>query len=1053
MLINEQYLTVKKIGQGGFGVVWKAYDFSLRNFIAIKELLKDCNEPKFIEMFYREALIAKNIIHDNVVRVQHFWQGSNGSYFISMDYVGGNDLEHLMRKCREANKTMPWELIVLICGGVLKALDYANRIAKDAITGKPYGIVYRDISPENIMISYDGGVKLGDFGICKTADDISFNSKRKIITGKFGYMSPEQTRGDADIDHRSDIFSMGVVLYEILLGKKLFTGTPDEVKKQVLDLDFDPTELYSLNVPDELVYIVVKALARDRDNRYEKAIEMFRDLRRLLKGKETEELTVELSSYLNELLAGEIAAENQMLDKVKNLSLPDIKNDASIRKVTCKNFIVGESPAVSFPEQSEVKHLSPADAAPAPAMPATDAATLPASPAAPAPGIKDEALPVRRLTPKPKSPSQANPKPAEAVAPPESPEAGKQVAAVKPPSVPAPASKPVIKPVPVPPPASKPAPVSKPAGKPSEVMVPAGKSPSANIHHVDDKARGEEKGKTVFEEVGDWLANRFKSYKRRVVRLAVALGISAILFMCIDVYMHITSFGKGIYSFMYPPDAVIATVPPGARVSMRSRDGKIIIDNALSDSPIEMRNILPKTYIVKASKEGFRTVERVVRIEDSGKSKAAQRIEIYFDFPVMVDSRPPGAEVYIDGNKYKTAPVKGELTAGEHTIKLTCPGFEELGSLAKENKEGQCNIDFTRSRDSEIFAGVDQQYWTCGLTDTGGEKIFTITGDLFKRFTINSSPKNMLVHVQNESKPRGQTPLAVALKAGEYRIRFMDPDGKYEETTKLVRVDKDAKSEISASLNKWVTLKVGSKGRPGTVLKTVVKVSGNGVNISREISSSRPLRLAIPLGKYRISFESNKEYNSLVLNSVNIAEQATIVGEMEIANAHVRVAVKDDSSGQPIENAYVWLQDRIAGITDKSGVWQGEVKVGEKARFRIVAKGYIEKPLERTFEAGAKDTVMISLTPDKPVVAPETAEEKPEAATVTAPQRRRTAVSEKKPLQRKFDAILTDAGTAGQEKSEMTGDRKVIVCPNCKKEYIVGPKKLRFCTNCGKPFR
>jgi len=1039
MLINEQYLTVKKIGQGGFGVVWKAYDFSLRNFIAIKELLKDCNEPKFVEMFYREALIAKNIIHDNVVRVQHFWQGNNGSYFISMDYVGGNDLEHLVRKCREADKTMPWELIVLICGGVLKALDYANRIAKDAITGKPYGIVYRDISPENIMISYDGGVKLSDFGIAKTADDISFNSKRKIITGKFGYMSPEQTRGDADIDHRSDIFSMGVVLYEMLMGKKLFAGTPDEVKKQVLDLDFDPTEIYSLNVPDELVYIVVKALARDRDNRYEKAIEMFRDLRRLLKGKETEELTVDLSNYLSELLSGEIAAETQMLDTVKNLSLPDIKNDPSVRKVICKNFIVGESPAVSFEEEPGATHQSPADAAPG--MPETETPPLPVPPEVPDPAIEYEAPPVSRTTPKP--PVEAKPKPVEATALTEPPKAEEQIVAAKPP---------------VPAPVSKPSPVQPHVGKPAQVPIPAGrtptpKTPSPKTPSADPKAKVEEKGKTVFEEVGDWLSNRFRSYKRRLVRIVIALGISGVLFMGIDVYMHITSFGTAIYSLMYPPNAVIVTIPPGARVSMRSRDGKIIIDNASSDSPIELRKILPKTYIVKASKEGFKTVERIVTVEDAVKSKGVQRIEIYFDFPVKIDSRPPGADVYIDGNKNKTAPMKGELTAGEHTIKLTYPGFEELGSLAKENKEGQCNIDFTRSRDSEIFAGVDQRYWTCGLIDTGGEKIFTITGDLFKRFNITSSPNNMLVHVQNESKPRGNTPLTAMLKAGEYRIRFMDPDGKYEETTRAVSVDKDAKSEIFVSLNKWVTLKVASKDQSGAALNAVVKVKGNGVNISREISGSHPLRLAIPLGKYKVSFESGKQYKPLVLNSVNIAEQATIVGEMEIANAHVRVAVKDDSSGQPIENAYVWLQDRIAGITDKSGVWQGEVKVGEKARFRIVAKGYIEKPLERTFEAGAKDTVMISLTPDKPVVAPETAEEKPEAATVTAPQRRRTAVSEKKPLQRKFDAILTDAGTAGQEKSEMTGDRKVIVCPNCKKEYIVGPKKLRFCTNCGKPFR
>ena len=104
LFINDQYITVKKIGVGGFGTVWLAYDFSLRNFVAIKELLPEYAEAKFVEMFYKDALIAKNIIHDNVVRVQHFWQGSNGSFYIVLDYVRGLDLEVLLKKCKEKNR-------------------------------------------------------------------------------------------------------------------------------------------------------------------------------------------------------------------------------------------------------------------------------------------------------------------------------------------------------------------------------------------------------------------------------------------------------------------------------------------------------------------------------------------------------------------------------------------------------------------------------------------------------------------------------------------------------------------------------------------------------------------------------------------------------------------------------------------------------------------------------------------------------------------------------------------------------------------------------------
>jgi serine/threonine protein kinase len=267
MIINEQYLTIKKIGQGGFGVVWRAYDFSLRNFVALKELLKDYSEPKFVEMLYREALIAKNIIHDNIVRVQHFWQGSNGSYYLLMDYVQGKDLEHLLSKCNSTNTPLPWELAVLICGSVLKALDYANRLAKDPITNKPYGIVYRDISPGNIIISFDGSVKLSDFGIAKTADELSMGVKQRIVTGKYGYMSPEQTRGDADIDHRSDIFSVGVVLYEMLSGKQAFSGeSVSDTLASVLKLEPN-WEALPADTPLPIRKLVQRCLIKDRKRR------------------------------------------------------------------------------------------------------------------------------------------------------------------------------------------------------------------------------------------------------------------------------------------------------------------------------------------------------------------------------------------------------------------------------------------------------------------------------------------------------------------------------------------------------------------------------------------------------------------------------------------------------------------------------------------------------------------------------------------------------------------------------------------------------------------
>jgi hypothetical protein len=744
------------------------------------------------------------------------------------------------------------------------------------------------------------------------------------------------------------------------------------------------------------------------------------------------------------------------------LNLQDVKNDPAVRKVLCRNFIVGESAPDFLPEA-----VRPAVSAPV--VPAEVPASQPPAPPTPA-FVAPAPIPAKPV------PAPVVPAPV-VIHPPVAPVAEKVVEIpvmekVKPVEANKIDQKIPVENKPVPQQTAKKAESSVPSGKPANVpaAVPVRKPQAVRAQPLEESPKVEEKGKTVFEEVGDWLVNRFKGYGKRIKGIIIAMAIAAVLFMVIDIFAHITPFGKAVYSRLYPPDVVLTTVPPGARVSMQSRAGKIILSNENSDIPIELRKILPQTYIVTATKEGFKTVERVLKIEDMGKSRSEQRIEIFFDFPVVVNSKPQGAEVYIDGNKFKTAPWKGELTAGEHTVKLTYPGFEELGSLAKETKEGQCNIDFTKARENDVFVGVDQKYWTCSVSNTAGEKVFNITGNLYKRFNITSNPKNMVVHFENETKPRGPTPLSVLLTSGEYRIRIMDPEGRYEETSRLLNVDKDAKADISVSLNKWVTFKITTKDRTDKPVKTSVKITGNAMNISKEVSNSRPLRLALPLGAYQVHFESNGEYKSLTLKNVNIEEQTTVTGELEPANAPVKLVIKNEVTGDPIANAYIWLQNRIAGTSDASGEWKSDLKVG-KSVFRIVAKGYLEKTMERTFEAGQKETIDVALapeivevstaavsaippvTPRQGIFAPSAANpSKPNAFSsfLTAPAAPASSTQPKKA------AVANDTKEAV---SNVTGakaensNKQIIICPNCKKEYIVGPKKLRFCTNCGKPFR
>lgn len=972
LFINNQYVTVKKIGVGGFGTVWQAYDFSLRNFIAIKELLPEYAEAKFVEMFYKEALIAKNIIHDNIVRVQHFWQGSNGSFYVVLDYVRGVDLENLIKRCNGMKIVIPWKLATLICMNVLKAIDYANRIARDSITGNSYGIVYRDISPGNVLLSFDGNVKLSDFGIAKTADEIKDSIPQKVITGKYPYMSPEQIKGDPDIDHRTDIFSVAVLYYEMLTGQQLYQGTNEEIKAQVLGAKFDSSQLYSPTMPSEIGDIIAKALEKDKDKRYDRAIEMYRDIRRVLKGVETDELTVELSDFILKIMRDVMLKSEKMIENVKNLNIQDIERNNRIPKVRCHDFIVGQSNNNSSSSQQ---------------MPSSD--------------IGEQTASSQQSVPQP------------------------------------------------------------------QIRQP--------INSDISKPQAEAKGKTVFEEVGDWLFKKFDELKKVVIKLFIAVVLACLLFGAIDVFfMQLTPFGKNMYSKLYPPDVVITTVPAGAVVSMKTKEGEVILNNIASNTPIPVRKVIPKTYIVTALKEGFRPVQRVVQIEQSDKSKKVrkEKIEIMFDFIINVDSSPNGADVFIDGNKFGVTPCKAQLLAGPHTIKLALAGFDDLGSNAKEAKEGQCNIDFTKTSVEEMFAGVDRKFWTCELKNIDGENIFSVSGALFKKVKIESEPKGMMVHIQGESQPRGNTPLDTSLKVGKYSIRLLDPSARYGESLKEIEVSSSSETNLFVKMNKIISFRVKSKENPNDTFITKVNIYNKDYNITKDISTSKAIRIALPNGVYNVVFQGDNEYKTCKLQNVDINDTSAVVGELEYSKVALQLKTKSKETNDALPNAYVWLDKKLIGKTDSKGMFKDNFKPG-KYEFKIIAKEYLEQLVTIDLLSGRKNVTEIIMVPDKPdiavssstplsspaVASPAASTTPPPAAPVSKP-----VITEEKAVKAPVavkqketpkPAVQKEQAKEKEEVSEDTsGEQQVVVCLNC--GYVnTAPKgkKLRFCVNCAKPLK
>ncbi|TMB36055.1 MAG: PEGA domain-containing protein [Deltaproteobacteria bacterium] len=275
-----KYLLLERIAVGGMAEVYSAKAFGAAGFerlLAIKRILPTMGEdPEFIQMFVDEARIAAQLSHANIVQVIELGKHED-SYFIAMEYVSGRDVRQLNERFRKIGRPMPIPQACFILSRVCEALDYAHR--KRDGHGVPLGIVHRDISPQNVLVSFDGNVKLIDFGIAKAESRFS-KTQAGILKGKFSYMSPEQVKGHA-VDHRSDIFATGVLLWEMLCGQKLFTGDSDiAVLEKVRAAEVAPPRTLNPSIPEGLEEVVLRSLAGDPRDRYQWASEMHDDLLR-----------------------------------------------------------------------------------------------------------------------------------------------------------------------------------------------------------------------------------------------------------------------------------------------------------------------------------------------------------------------------------------------------------------------------------------------------------------------------------------------------------------------------------------------------------------------------------------------------------------------------------------------------------------------------------------------------------------------------------------------------------------------------------------------------
>lgn len=837
-IIDNRYITIRKRGDGGFATVYKAWARNLERFVAIKEIHEELSmDAKFLDMFRDEAVNTAQLSHENIVRVIDFLKDTRNIYYIVMEYVKGQDMAYVLEKCKNMGKPIPKEIAIHIIIETLKALEHAHP-KKDDVSGMPLNIVHRDISLSNIMLYYDGRIKLTDFGIAKAASSHMEQSHSRALKGKISYMSPEQAEGKTDIDNRSDLFSIGVVLYELITGKKPFTGDTDlDVWMRVKKARVDQSPLAEVTeLPESLKKVIKKALERDPDKRYQSAAEMIADLQNCLE-VENGTLKQNMTNWIGTILDEEIREDEQSSKKER-----EIVQDISTR----------------------IEEFTPTHETPSP---------IPQS-----------------LTPIPERESE----------------------------------------------------------RPSD-----GK-----------------KDKTVF----DFVLDTAKRYQRTITLVAILLLLGGVVFEIFDVSQRWTKLGQSLNDRIWPPALSIDTIPSGAKLTVRHRDKTLPLSGD-NTTPLNIKKILPGNYMLILEKEGYKKIERKITVvkdihkrkdniyfkdKDLVEIKDAESKNSYlipFEAEMHIDSNPSGADVYINGRKLPgKTPLDTSVEVGEYTIRLVSDGFEPLGNLEKANAYGQCNLNLLNPVDEQ--QGIDHRHWKLNwklASASPGYKTYYLSGMLWKLASIDSKPSGAEIYIDDEQVARAITPISdLKLKAGKHKVRlaingFQDWQGELE-----VTAEEDI--ALKPDMKKWIWFYSREKGKKSGDINARVYIKGTSIN-----GKKTPFKYAFPLGKYDVTFKKPPRYRNRYAK-LSIADSNSMRGYLQLQNPYLKVIVKDEITKKPIQQAYIFLNEKFEGRTDKNGVWKDYVTSGNYTIQAAKGEQYVPEDTMKTLMPGDRVTINMSLS-------------------------------------------------------------------------------------------
>jgi len=303
------YELTERINVGGMAEVFRARDPAHERLVAIKRILPSVAEDEeFIQMFRDEAAIASQLDHPNIARIYDVGR-VDLSYYLALEFVRGKDLRIIFDRAARKKEAIPLDFILYVMSQACRGLDYAHH--RTDARGKALGVVHRDVSPQNVLVSFDGEVKIIDFGIAKASGKVA-RTQVGTIKGKFGYMSPEQVRG-LPIDQRSDVFSLGICLWELLTQQRLFVGDNEiAIMEKIRRGEIPSLRDIAPETPPDIEQIVRKALANDVDERYPTATELDSDITAFARANGLVLDAALAADYMRRVFAGDPAIDGSL---------------------------------------------------------------------------------------------------------------------------------------------------------------------------------------------------------------------------------------------------------------------------------------------------------------------------------------------------------------------------------------------------------------------------------------------------------------------------------------------------------------------------------------------------------------------------------------------------------------------------------------------------------------------------------------------------------------------------------------------------------------------